>query len=182
MAWGASWMFEWKCEKSICPGKLFDDLTSGARHRNPNSLLMQDLKQRMVPGGTSVNEGISGCTRTFISTDSLSFSRLTILMATFWHVTQWTPSLTNPARRDNKHIWLGQVPHVLSSKHKEHCTLLRLKHKDQQDSCQVFSPTEVWEKQAVDSSSHKLAFWLQFHGAQAVNVVYFCGCGALWVV
>lgn len=25
---------------------------------------------------------------TFINTDSLSFSRLTILMATFWHVTQ----------------------------------------------------------------------------------------------
>lgn len=48
----------------------------------------------------SVNECIYSRTRTFISTDSLSFSRLTIFMATFWHVTQWTPSLTNPARRE----------------------------------------------------------------------------------
>lgn len=40
------------------------------------------------------------CDLTFISTDSLSFSRLTIFMATFWHVTQWIPSLTNPVKTD----------------------------------------------------------------------------------
>lgn len=33
---------------------------------------------------------------TFSSTDSESFSRFMILMATFWLVTQWTPSLTSP--------------------------------------------------------------------------------------
>lgn len=33
---------------------------------------------------------------TFIRTDSLSFSLLTIFMATFWFVTQWTPSFTRP--------------------------------------------------------------------------------------
>lgn len=36
--------------------------------------------------------------RTFIRTDSDSFSLLTILMATFWPVIQWTPSLTSPER------------------------------------------------------------------------------------
>lgn len=35
---------------------------------------------------------------TFMSTDSLSFSLLTILMATFLPVMQWTPSFTNPER------------------------------------------------------------------------------------
>ena len=33
---------------------------------------------------------------TFSSTDSESFSRFMILMATFWLVTQCTPSLTSP--------------------------------------------------------------------------------------
>ena len=33
---------------------------------------------------------------TFISTDSLNFSLLIILMATFLPITQWTPSFTSP--------------------------------------------------------------------------------------
>lgn len=37
-----------------------------------------------------------GAQHTFISTDSDSFSRFTILMATFWPVMQCTPSLTRP--------------------------------------------------------------------------------------
>ena len=37
---------------------------------------------------------------TFIRTDSVSFSLLTILMATFFPVTQCTPSLTKPGNND----------------------------------------------------------------------------------
>lgn len=36
---------------------------------------------------------------TFINTDSESFSRLMILMATFFPCTQWTPSFTKPAAK-----------------------------------------------------------------------------------
>lgn len=46
---------------------------------------------------------LKGGEPTFIKTDSLSFSRLTIFMATFWHVTQWTPSLTSPAEKERTH-------------------------------------------------------------------------------
>ena len=42
--------------------------------------------------------------QTFISTDSLSFSRLTIFIATFFPVTQWTPSLTRPEKIKVNHI------------------------------------------------------------------------------
>lgn len=41
---------------------------------------------------------------TFVSTDSLSFSLLIILIATFLLVTQWTPSFTNPAKVNIKGI------------------------------------------------------------------------------
>lgn len=41
---------------------------------------------------------------TFIRTDSLSFSLLTIFMATFWHVTQWTPSFTRPGNQTQKKL------------------------------------------------------------------------------
>lgn len=42
---------------------------------------------------------------TFINTDSDSFSRLMILMATFLPNTQWTPSFTRPANiRENKQL------------------------------------------------------------------------------
>lgn len=47
-------------------------------------------------------------THTFISTDSDSFSRFTILMATFWPVMQWTPSLTSPGGAGLK-MW-GVLP------------------------------------------------------------------------
>lgn len=40
---------------------------------------------------------------TFIRTDSLSFSLLTIFMATFWHVTQWMPSFTRPETQTEEH-------------------------------------------------------------------------------
>lgn len=43
---------------------------------------------------------------TFISTDSLSFSLLTIFIATFWHVTQWTPNFTSPGEKKEKEHWL----------------------------------------------------------------------------
>lgn len=43
---------------------------------------------------------------TFSSTDSESFSRFMILMATFWLVTQWTPSLTSPViERKLERFW-----------------------------------------------------------------------------
>lgn len=41
---------------------------------------------------------------TFISTDSLSFSRLIILMATFLPITQCTPNLTSPATGECKRV------------------------------------------------------------------------------
>lgn len=51
---------------------------------------------------TLIGKTLKGGEPTFINTDSLSFSRLTIFMATFWHVTQWTPSLTSPAQKKRK--------------------------------------------------------------------------------
>lgn len=51
---------------------------------------------------TLIAKTLKGGEPTFINTDSLSFSRLTIFMATFWHVTQWTPSLTSPAQKKKK--------------------------------------------------------------------------------
>lgn len=49
-----------------------------------------------------------------MSTDSLSFSLLTILMATFWQVTQWTPSFTRPETQVGRshmiwHFLIGPV-------------------------------------------------------------------------
>ena len=49
---------------------------------------------------------------TFISTDSLSFSRFTILMATFWHVTQWIPNLTRPAINTHTHTSTRKRAHT----------------------------------------------------------------------
>jgi len=40
---------------------------------------------------------------TFINTDSLSFSRFTILTATFLPEMQWMPSLTSPAHVSESH-------------------------------------------------------------------------------
>lgn len=45
---------------------------------------------------------------TFCKTDSLNFSRLMILMATFFPATQWTPSLTKPANDDAKQMVKSQ--------------------------------------------------------------------------
>ena len=58
---------------------------------NPRPLLEIDLNEREPY-------------LTFINTDSLSFSLLTILMATFFPETQWTPSLTKPETTENEHF------------------------------------------------------------------------------
>ena len=53
---------------------------------------------------------------TFINTDSLNFSLLTILMATLFPVTQCTPSFTRPAKKALKphyNIYLAAIMAVL---------------------------------------------------------------------
>lgn len=53
---------------------------------------------------SDIREEHYAASRTFISTDSDSFSRFTILMATFWPVMQCTPSFTSPFRETDKNI------------------------------------------------------------------------------
>lgn len=53
---------------------------------------------------------------TFISTDSLSFSRLTILTATFWQVTQWIPSFTRPGGGEARQTHPAAAPRAPSSR------------------------------------------------------------------
>lgn len=52
---------------------------------------------------------------TFISTDSLSFSLLTIFIATFWHVTQWIPNFTRPEtyKHDIKLIRVWEIAYPI---------------------------------------------------------------------
>lgn len=75
--------------------RMFDELQDGDL---PLHLGMgrQWVGSRVVPSTSTVPAPELRPARTFISTDSDSFSRFTILMATFWPVMQWTPSFTSP--------------------------------------------------------------------------------------
>lgn len=60
------------------------------------------------------DDKFESCKHTFINTDSLSFSRLTIFMATFWHVTQWTPSFTSPEKKKERQKSISETDHYSS--------------------------------------------------------------------
>lgn len=61
---------------------------------------------------------------TFIRTDSDSFSLLTILMATFWPVIQWIPSLTSPERWNEREKKYMSQTHMGDKKKKKTGTVL----------------------------------------------------------
>lgn len=63
------------------------------------------VKDRLTRGGVVL-------LLTFISTDSLSFSRLIILMATFLPITQCTPNLTSPARGECKRVSISFFTYI----------------------------------------------------------------------
>lgn len=94
----------WLHEQFYCRFSLSRFLWLAPKDKQQNNKNEKNCQITFVKDWLTDKRGRGAALLTFISTDSLSFSRLIILMATFLPITQCTPNLTSPATGECKRV------------------------------------------------------------------------------